>query len=85
MKCDLCGTFLLLRADGTSPKMVEHRGQERCKKTLEKLERQQTNKFEVKMAEFAHDEAFKFGDVRSMFAVIDLNEYHNNMYFIRSI
>ena len=58
--------------------MVEHWGQERCKKTSEKLERQQANKFEVKMAEFTHDEAFKFGDVCSMFAVIDLNmlEYH---------
>ena len=58
--------------------MVEHWGQERCKKTLEKLERQQANRFKVKMAEFAHDEAFKFGDVRSMFAVIDLNmlKYH---------
>ena len=65
LKCDLCGTFLLFRADGTSPKMIEHWGQERCKKTSEKLERQRANKFEVKMAEFAHDEAFKFG----MFAV----------------
>ena len=53
--------------------MVEHWGQERCKKTSEKLERQRANKFEVKMAEFTHDEAFKFGDVRSMFAVIDLS------------
>ena len=60
-----------LRADGRSPKMIEHLGQERCKKTSEKLERQRANKFEVKMAESAHDKAF--GDVSSMFAVIDLN------------
>jgi hypothetical protein len=26
LKCDLCGSFIFLRADGTSPKMIEHWG-----------------------------------------------------------
>ena len=72
-----------LRADGRSPKMIEHLGQERCKKTSEKLERQRANKFEVKMAESAHDKAF--GDVSSMFAVIDLNMLQYSLSIITSI
>jgi hypothetical protein len=35
---------------------IEHWGEERCKKTSEKLERQQANNLEVKKAEIAHDE-----------------------------
>lgn len=41
----------------------------KCKKTLEKLERQKANKLEVKRAETAHDKAF--GDAtRCMFILI---------------
>jgi len=58
LKCNLCGTFLLLKADGTSPRMIEHWGLEKCQKILEKLERKRENKLEVVMAEIAHVEAF---------------------------
>jgi hypothetical protein len=87
LKCDLCGTFLLLRADGTSPKMIEHWGKEKCKKTLEKLERQKANKLEVRKAEIAHDEAFGnfASDAHCKFIIIDsvienMLQYHDSMY-----
>ena len=49
--------------------MIEHWG--KCKKTLEKLERRNANKLEVKRAEIAHDEAF--GDAtRCMFILISV-------------
>jgi len=68
--------------------MIEHWDGEKCRKTLEKSERQKANKLEVKRAEIAHEEAF--GDAtRCMFILIsvisDILQYHNDMYIIRSI
>ena len=89
LKCDLCGTFLLLKTDETSPKMIEHWGREKCKKTLEKMERRRENELEVKMAAIAHDEAF--GDpAHCTFIIVDSVVFskprcHNHMYLIRFI
>ena len=58
LKCDLCESFIFLRADGTSPKMIEHWERGKCQKTLGKLERQRANQLEVKLAEIVHDDAF---------------------------
>lgn len=61
LKCNLCGTFLLLKADRTSPRMIEHWGEDKCKKTSKRSERRRENELEVQMAEIAHNEAFGSG------------------------
>jgi hypothetical protein len=61
LKCNLCSTYLLLKTDGTSPRMIEHWGEDKCRKISEKVERQQANKLEVQLAEIAHNEAFGSG------------------------
>jgi hypothetical protein len=75
--------------DETSPKMIEHWGREKCKKTSEKMEKRRANELEVKMAAIAHDEAFR-DPAPCTFMIIDSvvfskPQYHDHMYLIRCI
>jgi len=55
LKSNLCGTFLLLKADRTSPRMIEHWGEDKCKKTSKMSERHRANELEV------HNDSEAFG------------------------
>jgi len=61
LKSNLCGTFLLLKADRTSPRIIEHWGEDKCKKTSKMSERRRANELEVQMAEIAHNDSEAFG------------------------
>jgi len=62
LKSNLCGTFLLLKADRTSPRMIEHWGEDKRKKTSKMSERHRANELlEVQMTEIAHNDSEAFG------------------------
>ena len=82
-------TSSYLKTDETSPKMIEHWGAEKCKNTVERLERRRANELEVKKAAIAHDEVFR-DSAHRMFIIFDSVVfrkpwYHDHMYLIRFI